>query len=298
MTALRLCILLISSGLCLLAQDTGITTLSAPPVDDNNNPTTNPAYSVERGTTPSPPILISRLSFFSAPGVSSTELNQIASIVERQQCPAEGFQNCVAERIRDAFQQFGYFKAVVQPPQVTFSRVDQSEAEAVAVVNPGLQYRLGQIEWTGKYAFPGLNNLLEIHAGDIFNISKARATLEQLRNFYAERGYINVSAVPDTQVNETSQTVNLTIDIDPGKQFRLRAIEVHGYPDTERPRQIMKLLDASGVKVGMPYNAKALQDFFENHAEILGSGASLDHNVALTTDNQHAFVTLSLLAHP
>jgi outer membrane protein assembly factor BamA len=198
------------------------------------------------------------------------------------------------ERIRDAFQQHGYFKVVVQPPQISFSRVDQSEAEASAVVNPGVQYRLDQISWSGKYIFPQdkLNALLALRSGEIFDIGKARETLEQLRKFYLERGYLNFSAVPDTQVNDASRTISVAIDIDPGRQFRLTEIEIHGYPDTDR--QMMQALNASGVKLGMPYNAKALQDFFDNHADLLPPGASVAHNAELTTDNKNGVVILRL----
>jgi outer membrane protein assembly factor BamA len=277
MRALRLCVLVISSGLCLSAQDRGIVTLSPPPGDAGNNRVRTLQSRPEPEKSQNNPVVISRISFSSALNVDSNEQDQIASLVEQQHCTADALQSCIGERIRDAFQQHGYFKAVVQPPQVTFSRVDQSEAEAVAVVSPGVRYRLGQVAWTGKYLFSEdtLNGLLAIHTGDIFDISKARETLERLRKFYSERGYINFSAVPDTEINEASQTVSLTIDIDPGRQFRLREIEIRR-SDTNGSRQITKALDASGVKLGMPYNSEALQDFFDNHADLLGPGASVD----------------------
>ena len=236
------------------------------------------------------PVLISRISL-SASGVDSSEQDQIASLIENRNCPANELQACIAERIRDAFQQHGYFKVVVQPPRMTFSRVDHSEVEVGAVANPGAQYRLDKISWSGQYIFPEekLNALLALHSGQIFDISKAREMLEQLRKFYSERGYINVSAVPDTQVNDASRTISMTIDIDPGREFRLREIEIH-----DCPTQIMTALNASGVKLNMPYNPKTLEDFFGNHTDLLPPGASVEHNARVTADNKSGTVILRL----
>ncbi len=286
MRALRLCIVLCSllPASLALAQDASIVDLQS-----TSDSTAKPEQHKDR-----PSVLISRVSFSSTPGVDSVEQDQIASLVEDRNCPANDLQVCAAERIRDAFQQHGYFKVVVQPPQISFSRVDQSEVEVSAVANPGVPYRLDQISWNGEYIFPQdkLNALQAIHSGEIFDTNKVRKTLEQLRKFYSERGYINFSAVPDTQVNDASRTISVTIDIDPGRQFRLRAIEIHDYPDADR--RIMKALNASGVTLGLPYNAAALEDFFDKHADLLPPGASVEHNAELTTDNKSASVMLRL----
>jgi outer membrane protein assembly factor BamA len=184
---------------------------------------------------------------------------------------------------------------VVQPPQVSFSRVDQSEVEESAVVSPGVRYRLSQVLWSGKYIFPEdtLSGLVALHGGDVFDTSKVSETLEKLRTFYSARGYINLTAVPNTEVSDSAQTVSLTIDIDAGRQFRLSAIELHGYVDDDQ--LIMKALNAYGVIPGKPYDGSALEKFFQQHTDLLGPSVSPKHNVHLVIDNNFGWVMLQIL---
>jgi hypothetical protein len=114
MRALRLCVVLWSlfPALSLRAQDKSSTNVHGTPRPELNEGS---------------PVRIARLSFSSAPGVDSSEQDQIASLVENQNCPANELQSCVAGLIRDAFYQHGYMEAEVQLPRMSFSRVDQSE---------------------------------------------------------------------------------------------------------------------------------------------------------------------------
>ncbi len=130
---------------------------------------------------------------------------------------------CIAGYVRDSFQERGYFKVIVShvnmKPEVTNGQVS-----AVVTVDPGARYRLGKVELTGKPIFSQaeLAPSITVHSGTIFNIREMRETLENLRRYYASRGYANVSIVPDTMLNERARAISVALDIDPEPLDQLR----------------------------------------------------------------------------
>src|SRR5204863_204501 len=58
--------------------------------------------------------------------------------------------------------------------------------------------------------------------------------LENLRRLYGSQGYLNFTPVPNTRFNEDSETVDLEIDVDEGRQFRWGNLHVDGMRDLDR----------------------------------------------------------------
>ncbi len=165
-----------------------------------------------------PPVTIGHIAIVDTPGISEHELNQIAKEVEGKPCVTTDAADCIGERVRDQFQQRGYFKAIVQEPRLK-PRTSAGIVDANVVVEPGLQYRLGDLElkFTGV---PGLSKtdlapLIMAQSGKILNIQELRQTLWNLRRYYRSRGYKNVAIVPITQVNDEKREVFVTLDIQP-----------------------------------------------------------------------------------
>ncbi|MGH9508469.1 MAG: outer membrane protein assembly factor BamA [Terriglobales bacterium] len=151
-----------------------------------------------------------------------------------------------AERVRDAYQQRGFFKALVQEPK-TVTRdtggfriplIQKGGGKAVDITMPieeGERYKLGSITFKNMKAVTNekaLRSLFPIADGDLFNTEYIRKGLEQLRKAYAEQGYINFTPVPNTEIDDTKLEVSIQVDLDEGKQFFVRRIEFQGNTTT------------------------------------------------------------------
>jgi outer membrane protein insertion porin family len=172
-----------------------------------------------------------------------------------------------AERVRMAYQQKGYFKALVEdpktkihdthPPFIHFPGIQKS-GKAVDITIPieeGDRYHLKEITFAGNKAVTNtraLRSLFAIKDGDIFNTELIRKGLENLRKAYGELGYINFTPVPDTKIDEDKKLVSLAIDLDEGKQFSVRRIEFEGNTTT-RDKVIRREL---AVEEGQIYNSR------------------------------------------
>jgi outer membrane protein insertion porin family len=152
------------------------------------------------------------------------------------------------ERVREEYQNRGYFKVVVNDPKTQIHDtghkgfhiplLQAGPGKAVDITIPieeGDRYSLGSITFTHNKAVTNakaLRSMFPIKDGDVFDRSKIAKGLDNLRNAYGELGYINFTSIPNTSFDEDKKLVNLNIDVDEGKQFSVRRIEFEGNTTT------------------------------------------------------------------
>ncbi|MFZ0537426.1 MAG: outer membrane protein assembly factor BamA [Candidatus Sulfotelmatobacter sp.] len=152
------------------------------------------------------------------------------------------------ERVRNEYQNRGYFKVIVDQPKTKIHDTGHSgthipllqsgPGKAVDITMPieeGDRYTLGGITFKNNKAVSNvkaLRNLFPIKDGDIFSKDKIGKGLENLRKAYGEQGYINFTSVPETRFDDDKKQIFLDVDVDEGKQFYVRRIEFQGNTTT------------------------------------------------------------------
>ncbi|WP_188759300.1 outer membrane protein assembly factor BamA [Edaphobacter acidisoli] len=146
------------------------------------------------------------------------------------------------ERVRQAYRDRGYFKALTSTP-ITHVRdagglnpftLRPSKGKRIDILMPveeGARYRLGTITFKGNKAVTNTKVLRAQFAmkdGDWFDAGKFGKGLEQLRKAYGELGYINFTGTPIPTIDDVHKVINLEIDIDEGKPFYVSRIEFTG----------------------------------------------------------------------
>ncbi len=223
-----------------------------------------------------------------------------------------------AERVRDAYQQRGYFKALVGDPKtkmratssifdVRFSKTGVTQArggKAVDVTMPveeGERYYLAGINFSGNKAISDttyLRRIFPMKDGDLFDTSQVRKGLEALRKAYGGLGYINFTPVPDTKLDDEHHKITLNIDLDEGKQFFVRRIEFQGN-STTRDKVIRREL---AVEEGQVFNSRMWElsllrlnqlQYFEP-LKTEGQAAPGERSDEIKTNNQDATVDITL----
>ena len=130
----------------------------------------------------------------------------------------------IAERIRGAFRDLGYFKAVVDEPQLSFPAQTEGKRSAniIVKVTPGEQYRVGEIHVQRATSFPSarLEGLFSLRPGDLFKATRIGDGLENLRKLYETQGYIDTVATPELLIDESRRIISLVIVLDEGKPYK------------------------------------------------------------------------------
>ena len=174
------------------------------------------------------------------------------------------------ERVRETYQDRGYFEAVVEDPTLKLRTTHSTrilfwgghEGKDVDITVPvveGKKYKVGKVNFINNQAITNpriLENVFGVHGGDVMDVSKIRKGLENLRKAYGQLGYINFVANPDFKPNEEKQTIDLTMDMQEGKPFFIHRIEFTGNTTTRDKVIRRELL----VQEGDRFNSQAWQN--------------------------------------
>jgi outer membrane protein insertion porin family len=171
------------------------------------------------------------------------------------------------ERVREAMQTYGYFKAVVDDPKTqlrdTHSKlhipfVQKGEGKVMDITMPieeGDKFKLKAILFTNNKAILNtqlLRSLFPIKDGDTFNKQLVGKGLDNLRKAYGEIGFIDFTPVPTTDIDDAKKEITLNVEVDEGKPYYVRRIEFQGNTTT-RDRVIRRELL---VQEGQVFNSR------------------------------------------
>ena len=171
-----------------------------------------------------------------------------------------------AERVRQAYRDKGYFKALTAEPKthirdttgfnpLTFHTTTGKRIDLLMPVEEGGRYKLGGITFKGNTHVPNIRILRAQFAnkdGEYFSATAFSKGLEQLRKAYGELGYINFVGSPTPRFDEAKHLVYLDIDIEEGKPFYVSRIEFTGNSITRDKVIRRELL----LEEGQVYNAR------------------------------------------
>ncbi len=154
------------------------------------------------------------------------------------------------DRIRDWYQQRGYFTARALDHTATMRDVGGGKfrvplfymnkpgkrTDLVIPVEEGRRYHLNKINVVGMKLFrspePLIRQVFAMNEGEIFSTAKLRKGMENLRKLYGEFGYIDFVPEPSFDPLPGQDRIDLTLNVDEGKQFFVRRIDFSGNTTT------------------------------------------------------------------
>jgi outer membrane protein assembly factor BamA len=121
--------------------------------------------------------------------------------------------------------------------------------------------------------------------GGLFSTSQIREGLDALKELYGSYGYINLVAVPITEVDDRSGMISLILELDEGKPFRIRSVEVQGLNLQTKAALNWR------IQAGDLFDYELFKDFFTDNKDILPSDAS-PSNAELHKDEKNGTVDI------
>ena len=155
--------------------------------------------------------------------------------------------------VRGLYRDNGYFKVSVGEPildniDTTHSRLGvplitgKGHGKAVNITIPieeGERYRMGTLKIVSSdpdkalsLKVDALKSAFPLKQGDIFSTEKVRKALETYGKIYGEYGFIDFTPEPDTEVDDATKIINLTLRFDEQKQYFVRRIDFSGNTTT------------------------------------------------------------------
>jgi outer membrane protein assembly factor BamA len=239
---------------------------------------------MEAETAPRPPkVRVVGVSFVGADGLPESAKARVTHRAEEITFDTgSDWPLYVAEDVKQAMQDYGYFRATVRPqPHTLRSSPSGEQASVRFYVTEGPQYRLGQIQFQHARLFPvaALRKQISLQDEDIFDLSKIRLGIDTLTKLYDAHGYINFVASPDVNVDDAHERISVLMQLQEGRQFRVGSVQILGLIYYQSPTHVLKL----DIKPGMIFSRKLVEDFYEQNKAILPADASWK-DVTITQD--------------
>ncbi len=210
-------------------------------------------------------------------------------------CFEDGHADDVKEQLSAAFQEHGFFKALVQHLDIV--PLDKNAVPptvaVTAYMDEGHRYRLKEINFRNNKAITStarLRALFPIEDGDILRTPAIRKGLERLRQAYGELGYLNFVSVPDTHIDDAHRLITLDIDVDEGGQFVVRSFDVVGADPVLKAALFAKWK----LPPGTVYSSRAVERFFAEAKELLAPGVIPEQTLIIKQGNKQQAVDIVL----
>ena len=145
----------------------------------------------------------------------------------------------------------------------------------------GHQFRLRKINYVGVKLFrtPEVlsRQLFKMDNGDVFSTAKLRDGIKNLTKLYGDFGYIDFVPEPAIDIVPNTDTLDLTLTADEGKQFFVRRIDFTGNTTT-RDKVIRReiLLDEGDIYSARLWDASILRLNQLGYFEVLKENESYD----------------------
>jgi len=151
----------------------------------------------------------------------------------------------IESNLRDFYRERGYMQVQLGQPKtrifegprgaIPLARKTREQFFIEVPVDAGEQYRVGKLEIKdcGPYfSCEALTTLFGMKRGDIFSFKKIKDAIEQIKKIYGNIGFINFSYILDPTPDQKNKTFDLTLTLQPDKQFFVRRIQFNGNTKT------------------------------------------------------------------
>ena len=188
----------------------------------------------------------------------------------------------------------GYLKASFSQPQPKVVRQgggdpgdDSRNLTVVDVtlgVDPGPQYKLVRIEWSGnqEFATEKLQGLIHAHPGAPADAVQLAADVEEVRNLYGSHGYLNATVKLEPQLDDAAATAIYHLAVREDNVYHMGELEFRGIDNI----LAAKLRTRWKLRPGEVYDSSYLRQFLTEANKLLP--ANFDWGIEThVTPNSH-----------
>src|SRR6267143_2200526 len=230
-------------------------------------------------------------------GAGPSELPQLEAAARKLPDPeySRNRINLFAEhQLLPVYHARGYLKASFSQPQPKVVRQgggdpgdDSRNVTVVDVtlgVDPGPQYKLLRLEWSGNREFPTekLQGFIHAHPGEPANAVELAADVEEVRNLYGSHGYLNAAIQLEPQWDDAAATVIYHLEVREDYVYHMGELEFRGIDNI----LAAKLRTGWKLRPGDLYDSSYLRQFLTGANKLLP--ANFDWGIEIhVTPNSH-----------
>ena len=217
-----------------------------------------------------PSVTVRNVSFRGAQHISKSELDDFAYSLETTVPRTNDWVHGLSEKVRDFWQQHGYFRAGVKATvhELPGSTAGASTCDITFSIVEGAQYRLGHLIFrsaTQVLSMSELRGFIPLADGDVINSAKVLGGFRAIEAAYAQRGYARFTLTPEARFDDEKHLVYLSMTVFEGSVYHVGKIDVSG-PDRSL---VESLRSRFPLRSGDVFDSTLLDAFYRDNDELL-----------------------------
>jgi len=172
----------------------------------------------------------------------------------------------IEQNLRTYYQERGYLHVQVGDPlsrifegprgYIPMLRKTREQFLVEIPIEAGDQYHLGELKVSncGIMSCEKIAAMFGMNKGDVLNYKRIKDTIEAIKKGYGDAGYIDADLIPEQTPHPDTKTVDLSFDLQPGKQFIVHRINFEGNTKTRDKVMRRELL----IYEGWPFSSRML----------------------------------------
>ncbi|MBN4067245.1 outer membrane protein assembly factor BamA [Simkania negevensis] len=114
---------------------------------------------------------------------------------------------------------------------------DKNRILVEVVAERGERYYFGPVTFAGNKVFDEavIDSLIVAREGGVYSPDKVRDTVQNITNYYGERGYIETIVDYEASLEQGRPVYDVNLSIEEGKKFRVGLVRVFGNTSTQTP---------------------------------------------------------------
>ncbi|MBI1871073.1 MAG: outer membrane protein assembly factor BamA [Chlamydiae bacterium] len=138
------------------------------------------------------------------------------------------------DRLLDFYRSEGYIDAKIDDVKTSYDASGKKMTLTIYVTE-GKQYQVGEVVLEGNTTFPSADiaKLFKMTSGIIFTPDRLKTDVNQIRDYYLSKGYVDATVRPQTVLNEKTQRIDVLYSIEELGISYLDQIKIRGNTKTK-----------------------------------------------------------------
>jgi outer membrane protein assembly factor BamA len=249
-----------------------------------------------------PRTVFDTIDIFATPNLPPKELAGLEQAIRDSPDPASRswLDNIRFGTITSYLQDHGYFRAEASISSQGL-KTDSTGSHVVlsVLITDAVKYRMGKLAFRSAdpdiplvFSPAELETRFHLKEGDVFSAAQIRRTLQDLKALYGSHGFIDFVATPVTEVNESTHRIDVTMELDQQKQFRIGNVIVEAASPQARTA-----IQAALVP-GEIFDATAVTKVLNDNAAYLPADITPQDDVQTSRDVTTGTVNITFHLNP
>jgi len=192
----------------------------------------------------------------------------------------------------------GYLKAAFAQahPKIVQDSPKETVVDVTFAVDPGLQYKATEIQFSGYKAFPAekLQELIHQQLGQPANAVQLASDLEAMKKLYGTRGYMAASIQATPEMDDAQSTVKYLLQFHEGDVYKMGELEIRGLDS----RATARLVERWKLLAGNSYDSSYAKRFLDESANELPRHVEWDIAIHESLNENDKTVDVTLRIDP